>query len=101
VDNLQKLQLWYRKQCDGEWEHQYGVSIDALDNPGWTVVIDLVDTDLDSMQMPAIVEERTDGDWLQCKIDNGKFMGAGGPLKLNSILQIFLDLTTAGSDSEE
>lgn len=101
MDNLQKLQLWYRKQCDGEWEHQYGVSIDALDNPGWTVVIDLVDTDLDSMQMPAIVEERTDDDWLQCKIDNGKFMGAGGPLKLNSILQIFLDLTTAGSDSEE
>jgi hypothetical protein len=77
VNNIQKLQQWYRKQCDGSWEHQYGVSIDTLDNPGWTVAIDLVDTDLQSMQLPLIVEERHEDDWLQCKIDDGKFIGVG------------------------
>ena len=64
MNNIQKLQLWYRKQCNEDWEHQYGVSIDTLDHPGWTVVIDLVDTDLQSMQMPLIVEERDEDDWV-------------------------------------
>lgn len=57
MDNIRKLQRWYNKQCNGSWEHQYGVSIDTLDNPGWTVVIDLVGTDLESMRMEPIVEE--------------------------------------------
>ena len=94
VDTLQKLQLWYSKQCDGSWEHQHGVSIDTLDNPGWAVVIDLAHTDLRSMQMEPVVEEIDEQDWLHCKIENGKFVGNGGPLKLDAILQFFLDLTT-------
>jgi hypothetical protein len=28
------LQGWYATQCDGDWEHEYGVSIETLDNPG-------------------------------------------------------------------
>lgn len=26
------LQSWYVGRCDGEWEHEFGVSIGALDN---------------------------------------------------------------------
>jgi hypothetical protein len=33
--------------CDGEWEHYYGVKIDTLDNPGWIVQIDIMDTGLE------------------------------------------------------
>ena len=40
------LQAWYVSQCDGDWEHQNGISISTLDNPGWEVPIDLVDVDL-------------------------------------------------------
>jgi hypothetical protein len=29
------LQAWYAEQCDGDWEHQFGVSVETLDNPGW------------------------------------------------------------------
>lgn len=94
VDNISTLQLWYKNQCDGSWEHQHGVSIETLDNPGWTVVVDLVGTDLRSMHMEPIIEEKDEEDWLHCKIDNGKFVGNGGPLKLHTILQLFLDLTT-------
>lgn len=94
MDNIQKIQLWYIRQCDDTWEHQYGVSIDTLDNPGWSVVIDLVDTDLESAQIEPLIKESTsnDGDWLQCKIESGKFIGYGGPLKLDSILSLFLTL---------
>lgn len=46
-DNLLEwLQDWYLQQCDGEWEHFYGVKIETLDNPGWYIEIDLNDTTL-------------------------------------------------------
>jgi hypothetical protein len=31
------IQKWYSAQCDGEWEHDLGVAIGTLDNPGWSV----------------------------------------------------------------
>ena len=44
MDILIWLQNWYKQQCDGCWEHLYGIEIGNLDNPGWTVKIDLSDT---------------------------------------------------------
>ena len=37
---LQSLQDWYLAQCNGDWEHTYGVSIGTLDNPGWTLDVE-------------------------------------------------------------
>jgi hypothetical protein len=45
-DELARLRAWYSARCDGNWEHEHGVKIDTLDNPGWSVVIDLEGTDL-------------------------------------------------------
>jgi len=47
MNALSELQKWYFAQCDGDWEHSYGVRIDTVDNPGWTLEIDLVGTNLD------------------------------------------------------
>ena len=27
------LQAWYMSNCNGDWEHGYGVSVRTLDNP--------------------------------------------------------------------
>jgi hypothetical protein len=43
---LELVQRWYAAHCDGEWEHQYGIKIETLDNPGWRVTIDLTNTEL-------------------------------------------------------
>ncbi|MEV8403368.1 Imm53 family immunity protein [Streptomyces niveus] len=43
---LDWLRNWYAQQCDGEWEHERGVRIATLDNPGWTVSIDLEESEL-------------------------------------------------------
>jgi hypothetical protein len=45
-DVLIELRAWYLAQCDDEWEHAYGINIETLDNPGWSIRIDLVDTPL-------------------------------------------------------
>jgi hypothetical protein len=34
MDALSRLQAWYFAQCDGEWEHSYGIHIENCDNPG-------------------------------------------------------------------
>jgi hypothetical protein len=42
---LERLQTWYSSHCDGEWEHDFGVQIGTLHNPGWTLRIDLTGTE--------------------------------------------------------
>lgn len=35
------IQRWYANLCDADWEHQYGISLTTIDNPGWSLRIDL------------------------------------------------------------
>jgi hypothetical protein len=90
VDSLAWLQNWYTKHCDGVWEHTSGVQIDTLDNPGWSVTIDLRDTRFNELPNAVIVDERMDdSDWVLCRIADGKFEGRGDPQKLLMIVQEF------------
>ena len=86
----QRLQEWFRTECNGDWEHQYGVKIQTLDNPGWMVDIDLVDTALERRQFSSLVEERSEDNWIHCKIEGGVFKGRGGPGNLDELLLTFL-----------
>lgn len=69
------LQDWYISQCDGDWEHLYGISI-TLDNSGFfEYTIDLADTkdNLDSRNFDLIGGENN----FQCWKNGGKFLGRG------------------------
>ena len=87
---LYKLQEWYESQCNEDWEHQFGVSIGTLDNPGWTVTIDLDSTNLAQESFQTVEDLRPGRDWIKCWVENAKFYGVGGPQKLEEIITIFL-----------
>ena len=87
MDNLEWLQNWYQQNCDGGWEHSYGVEIGTLDNPGWYVNIDLKDTQYADLQRPKLSQDRGENDWFNCSIVDGVFKGVGDSLKLNKIIQ--------------
>ena len=88
---LSRLQGWYASQCNGDWEHSYGISIANIDNPGWSVDIELVDTELYGVEFsPVVVERQSSDDWVHCEVANGIFRGRGGPRNLEEILCIFL-----------
>jgi len=89
---VEQIQAWYESQCNGNWEHQHGISIDTLDNPGWTVSIDLAGTNLESVTIPPYQHDASDKDWFFCEIKEGKFTGNGSPDKLSTILEIFVSL---------
>ena len=79
-DNVfELLQEWYLNQCDGDWEHEFGIQIDTLDNPGWLVNIDLFGTDCEGKKFSEVNHETSEDNWYQCCIKNGRFNGAGGP----------------------
>jgi hypothetical protein len=92
---LNDLQAWYDAQCNGDWEHSFGVHIETLDNPGWKVTIDLHGTRLEELPFSPVhrgepdVEKDADT-WIDCKVENGKFLAYGGSSQLEPILQTFL-----------
>ena len=51
MDTLAWIENWYQSQCHGDWEHDYGIKIETLDNPGWRVVIDLAGTELEQLEV--------------------------------------------------
>jgi hypothetical protein len=71
MNSLEWLQQWYLDQCDDEWEHQFGVVIETLDNPGWLVKNDLAGMSMQGVSLrlgdeQGINHQGVDGaqDWL-------------------------------------
>ncbi|MDJ0743297.1 MAG: immunity 53 family protein [Xenococcaceae cyanobacterium MO_167.B27] len=89
INSFILLQNWYESQCDGDWEHTYGIEIKTLDNSGWLILVDLLETELEDYDFQDISVQTSDNDWISCLINNGKFQGAGGSLNLLEILDIF------------
>jgi hypothetical protein len=111
---LQELQKWYRSQCNGNWEHAWGIKIGTLDNPGWSLLINLADTDLankafavyssglpeqselDRITAGEIAHSLPNGtkrdadDWIHCKVEDQSFKAFGGPFKLEEMIKVFL-----------
>ena len=89
---LSRLQLWYLSQCNGDWEHTYGVEIANIDNPGWSVKVELTHTLLEEVSMsPTRIQRKHEDDWINCRVEKRQFLGYGGPENLEEILKVFLD----------
>lgn len=109
MDPFEWLERWYREQCDGEWEHHYGITIETLDNPGWLVQVDLrgiepaalaADRVLAVLGEPPSDENGNLGGpiWMKCDIESGKFVGAGDPTQLRAIVAQLRSFVEAEAD---
>ncbi len=83
------LQKWYANQCDGNWEHDYSIKIETLDNPGWIVKIDLGDTPSQGLVLRTGLIEKSPEDWYSISFEGDRFVGIGDPAKLEFILEFF------------
>ena len=93
VDNrgFSGLEQWYKSRCNGDWEHQYGIKIDTLDNPGWMVEIDLRGTQAEDRTLDWTKISRSEDDWIHYRVEKSQFMLACGPLNLSEAAGIFLE----------
>ncbi|GAA1073151.1 MULTISPECIES: immunity 53 family protein [Kitasatospora] len=94
---LDWLQNWYADQCDEDWEHEWGVKIATLDNPGWTVTIDLEETDLEDCEFARQDVNRSTHDWLWAWTSEKAFHVRCGPANLAEALTLFRDWATGST----
>jgi hypothetical protein len=99
ADELSWLMNWYVAQCDGDWEHRFGLEIGTLDNPGWSLAIDLAGTpwerrSFDPVSHNLTEEERAEGPigdkhWWAASIEDSTFKAFGGPRDLPAMIGLF------------
>jgi hypothetical protein len=91
MNTLKELQDWYKCHCNDYWEHDYRVKIGTLDNPGWSVEINLADTNWENKIFNTKnIQRQDEDDWIYCKVENKIFTGCGGPENLEEILKVFI-----------
>src|SRR5262245_8145932 len=91
---LDWLQGWYTSQCDGEWEHEHGITIATLDNPGWSVEIPLAETVLSDRLRVKGERHLSEHNWLVYEVKDVKFKGFCGPENLSDLLDVFRTAVT-------
>lgn len=90
MEGITRLQKWYADQCDGDWEHQHGIKIDTLDNPGWTITIDLEGTAQAKLAFERVNLDHSETGWMRCWVEHAKFEGRSSPHNLDAMIQQFL-----------
>lgn len=90
------LATWYSSRCDGDWEHQYGVRIETLDNPGWALDVDLTGSPFETAVRPRSIVEHSEVDWIAVDIGGGVFRARGGPMNLVDLMEAFRAFITSG-----
>ncbi|MBM0256348.1 Imm53 family immunity protein [Micromonospora sp. 4G55] len=89
MSDLTFLQSWFKRNCDEDWEHEYGIRVESTDNPGWSVEVDLVDTDVEGRLLSRQKLTPDAGRWAWVWSDGDCFHGACDPLSLDVVLRQF------------
>jgi hypothetical protein len=100
-NDLDWLMGWYLAQCDENWEHRFGLSIATLDNPGWSLAVDLEGTGMEGRHFAPVGDNVDPAGhpagtvWLVCRLEEGQFQAFGGPLDLGRMIRAFRDWVEA------
>jgi hypothetical protein len=90
---IDRIQDWYKLNCNGDWEHSYGYSIATLDNPGWTIRIDLTETPLEDLEYDQQYQNpEKEQDWFIIKTKEQTLDIACGPENLKQVFLIFFEI---------
>ena len=100
---ISDLENWFSMQCDGNWEHGEGITIETLDNPGWSMKVSLDGTLLQDKSFVPIKrgdpDDVNDTDWIDCYKKDDFFIAYGGREMLEEIIRIFIDWMRENSDT--
>jgi hypothetical protein len=96
---FERLQRWFKSQCDGDWEHGMGIVIRTLDNPGWSVKIDLEGCDLEEKMYESIVIRRSEQDWIFTSRKDYEFTISCSIANIDEALTLFCDWAESDATS--
>lgn len=90
MDAISRLCSWYERQAINDWHEDHGVRIATLDNPGWSLKVDLEGTFLQGRAFQDVQIDRSDDDWVRVRRNGDVFEAFGGPSNLNEMIESFL-----------
>jgi len=93
------LENWCENQCDGKWEHGYGIRIITLDNPGWDITISLDGTNIELPEEEWKLFEKSESDWYGYKVSNNTFYASGDSSKIELLINLFKNKIDSGGGS--
>jgi len=88
-DDFLWFQKWYQIHCDGDWEHSRRIHLGTIDNPGWSLTVNLQDTELEDKKFQEVNIERSEKDWIFCTVKDSQFEGRCGVVNLPEVLELF------------
>ena len=101
MNNIDWITKWYESQCDGDWEHYYGIQIETTDNPGWSVTIETNGTEQVLSDIPWTLNGDMEQQWFGYKVEEGAFKAAGDPSKLDHLLGLFIEVYQQNRNREQ
>ena len=106
ADDLEWLGTWYQQQCNGTWEHQKGMLLEALNDKrlglkgsssqkaGWRLRIDLRGTAAAGAAPRRLAVCAIHGAWLRCALTAQRFEGEGADVEeLIGVFRRWIDQT--------
>ncbi|MEM9340356.1 MAG: Imm53 family immunity protein [Bacteroidota bacterium] len=94
IDHISK---WFASQCDGDWEHESCIKINTIDNPGWSISIDIRNTSLEGLEV-SHEKSTSDLDWFKASSNGLVFSAFCGVENLTDVLNFFMsDVATRGN----
>jgi hypothetical protein len=83
-------QIFANDLCNNSWEHEHGIMLTSIDNPGWLLEFDLQDTYIEDIPFEEVFIQKDDDedDWYHCILENGVFRGGGGPKNLTNVFKV-------------
>jgi len=93
MDAVSELCMWYERQSVNDWQEDSGITISSLDNPGWSLKVDLKGTDLQHKDFREMRIDKSEHDWLFARRTEYMFEAFGGPGNLNALIATFVDWT--------
>lgn len=89
-------QTWFNSHCDSNWEHGSGVKIETINNPGWSVQIDMNGTNILLHKQDWELFELSDVSWVEYKVGNNIYFASGDPLQLELLIRVFRMIIESG-----
>jgi elongation factor P hydroxylase len=89
IHDFDWLQEWYKNQCDGDWEHEYGIKIETVDNPGWYITINLIGTEHENIPFEPVNINNGSNEWFFCVVRNKNFEASCDPKSLTKVITVF------------
>lgn len=91
ISPFEEMTKWYNAQCNGVWEHSYGIELTTTDNPGWRLEVDFKDTNLEGIHYDNLeFMKENEKTWYTFSVRNNVFVASSGPLSLLKIVEQFI-----------